>query len=79
VDLGQGCGSGSESAWILIIMGSWIRVRIRVKSWVLFRIEVGIQASNGAMKAENGALEHRPVVADSYHFDEGQDPDLDPH
>jgi hypothetical protein len=31
---------------------------------------------NGGVEAQNGAVEGRPMVADSHHFDEEQDPDL---
>jgi hypothetical protein len=31
---------------------------------------------NGGVEAQNGAVEGRPVVADSPHFHEEQDPDL---
>jgi hypothetical protein len=37
-----------------------------------------VDAHNGGLEAQNGALEgNKPVVADSQHFDEEQDPD--PH
>jgi hypothetical protein len=32
------CGSGS--AWTFTIFGSWIRIRIKLKSWILIRINV---------------------------------------
>ncbi len=37
----QGCRSGS--AWIGIIFGRWIWIRIRVKSWIRIRMKVKIQ------------------------------------
>jgi hypothetical protein len=56
---------------ILIILGSWIRIRIREKSWIRIRIKVEIQelqrlkkepwwaadADKRDVRAQNGALE----------------------
>jgi hypothetical protein len=62
---------GCKSTWIRIIFGSWIRIRIGVKSRMRIRIKVKIlkqygfkiepwramNAHNGVLEAENGALE----------------------
>jgi hypothetical protein len=64
----QGCGKGSSgSAWIRIILGSWIRIRIRIKSKFMdFK----------GLKMEPWRV-CRPAIAASHHFDVEQDPD--PH
>jgi hypothetical protein len=36
-------GCESDSAWMRIVLGSWIRIRIRVKSWVWVRIRVTVK------------------------------------
>jgi hypothetical protein len=51
--LWQGCGYGS--AWIHIIFGSWIRICIRVKSWIRIRIS----KNSEALEAQNRAVEVR--------------------
>ncbi len=35
-----------------------------------------VDIRNGDVESQNGAVEGRPVVADSHHFHEEQDPDL---
>ncbi len=61
----------SSSAWTFIILGSRIRIRSRVKSWIWIRIKVikpksrrfrgseGRGRSNGVAEAQNTALEVR--------------------
>ncbi len=56
--------------WIRIIFGIWIRIRIKVKIEKLQRLK--IEPWMLAMKVWRV---FRPVVADSHHFDEEQDPD----
>jgi hypothetical protein len=67
-----------------IVSGSWIRIRIKVKTLELLRLTMepwrAVDARNGGVEAQNGGLEWRvcrPVVADSDHLDKEQDPD--PH
>jgi hypothetical protein len=76
------CGSGS--ARTRVILASWIRIRIRVKSWIT---DPHRSQNSGAVEAQNGAMKgcgrsqmeawrvSRPVVANSRHTDE-QDLDL---
>ncbi len=88
----QCCGLGST--WIRIIFGIWIRIRthIRVKAGSALKSKVeslrGSKSSRGGpwtltMEAWKLKIEPwrvcRPLVADSYHFDEELDPDPDPH
>jgi hypothetical protein len=77
---------------IRIIFGSWSQIRTRVKSWIRIRIEIKIQKLQ-RLKIEPRTLTitmeawwlkikplrlYRQVVADSHHFEEELDPDLDP-
>ncbi len=56
--------------WISIILGSWIRILIRMESW--------IRIHNRGMEVKMEPWRVcRSVVADSHHLDEEQDPD--PH
>ncbi len=66
-----------------------IRIQIRGKRWIRIRIEVKIRSfrgskwSLGGPRAVDTQMEpwkfYSLVVAGSHHFDEKQDPDLDPH
>jgi hypothetical protein len=77
--------------WIRINIGSWIRIRIRVKkdgSGSAQKVKNQEMLTSGAVdsrerlqKASGGSKIGpwrvlRPVVADSHQFDEEQDPDL---
>ncbi len=74
----QGCGFRSA------ILGSWIRICIRVKSWIRIRTKVKIQELSRLTMHWRVC---RPLAVDLYHFDEDpdlhlsekSDPDLDQH
>jgi hypothetical protein len=71
--------------------GRRIRICIKVESWIRIRIKVEIQKFQRlkiepwtlTMEAWRFKMEpwrvYRPVVADSYHYEEELDPDSDPH
>ncbi len=61
----SGCAYGS--AWICTIFGSWIRIRIKCQN------SIALEAKKEPWRV------CRPVVVDSRHFDEEQDPDPEPH
>jgi hypothetical protein len=74
----EGCGPA--------FFGSWIRIRIRVKSWIRIRIRIEIKIQQRlkiepwtlimGLDAQNGALEgnYTPVVANSLLLYEDPDP-----
>jgi hypothetical protein len=49
-------GYGSGSVWNCNIVGSWVRIRIKVQSWIRIRIKV---INSKALEAQNGAVEGR--------------------
>jgi hypothetical protein len=84
--LNQVFGAGSGA----IFFGSCIRIqiRIRVKSWILVRIRIKVKNQElSRLNLEPWTLKTeawrgskwRPIVADSHHLDEEQNPDPDPH
>jgi hypothetical protein len=65
-----------------IIFGSWTRIRIKVKIQKLYRLKTEpwmLTMEALKLKMVPGGQYLRPVVADSNHFDEEQDLDLDTH
>jgi hypothetical protein len=56
--------------------GSGSKVKIQELSWLKMEPWKAVGAQKGGMKAQYGGF-FRPVVADSHHHDEEQDPD--PH
>jgi hypothetical protein len=93
IELFLEAGYGSGSVWSCNIVGSWIRIHIRVKSWIRIRIKVinvskalrhtmgprrAVDSHNEGLKVQNGALEGlQSTDHRSYHFEEV--PGLDPH
>jgi hypothetical protein len=90
---GQVQGFVSGSAWICIVFGSWIRIRIKVRIHEISRLKIeSWRAWTLKMEAWRLKMEVwrvcRPVVADSHHLQEQNqdlhrseklDPDPNPH
>ncbi len=80
---------GYRFAWICIILGSRIRIHIRVKSWILIRIcihvkkKVRMDSGRSQQRRRGSKVKMEPWEVcrpvDSHYSDEKQDPDPDPY